>query len=787
MMSVVRRWQVRYARLAAPLLLLALTLVVAGPLLAGDTIVGQDDVNFFYPLFSYLGASLGAGHVPVWNPYQFSGTPFAGDPQSGWMYLPAMVLYTLLPLELAAKGYLFFHLLLGGLSVYFLATVLQMDTPGALLAGVGYEFTGYFVERNVGCPPCGNVASWVALPIAFAELAIASRSWRLRALWWALSGFALSQILGIWLGQGSYYALIALGGYVAYRTLIAPPDLGAGARERAGALVLNGAGVLAFGLGLAAAGLLPRFEYNSLSILAGGYHGAHEQAFVGTWTPHELSRLLSRTDTFYVGGAVLALALISPFAARARHAVPYWIALGITSVVLTFRGPTPIRWAFFHLLPEFKALHTHDAGRILTLLYLCVALLAGATLSALPRRGRWMAAAAALPVLSVLWLLHAGIGWPTRAATALAAVLVAGCALLRSRSARQIVPILLVGLVFLDLYAGDRALLAAKEALPTDQKFMKVDLSSYYRPTGAAQFLLEQSRRSYFRYFGYDPSLQHWRLPYRIRFNDPLLHAELVNNRGTKLGLQDITGYNPVRLARYDEYMNALNRGHLQEYRESYVLTEGLSSPLLDLLDARYVVVPNLPAEDWPSLRRLEREYPTVYQDGEVRVLERTTALPRAWIVHSALRVGRDADLKLLSSGQVDPRRTALLERRPPTLGRPSGPGRDSVRITFYTPSSVRLTTTTGAPGLLVLSEVYYPEWQAYVDGRRSPLYVADHVLRALWVPAGTHSVVLRFESRALSLGLAISAMSYLALIALALLVGAERWRSRGRGADGAG
>jgi uncharacterized membrane protein YfhO len=75
-----------------------------------------------------------------------------------------------------------------------------------------------------------------------------------------------------------------------------------------------------------------------------------------------------------------------------------------------------------------------------------------------------------------------------------------------------------------------------------------------------------------------------------------------------------------------------------------------------------------------------------------------------------------------------------------------------------------------------VLSEAYYPAWKAYVDGRPVPLYVADHVLRAVPVPAGEHTVELRYESWSLRVGMAVSLISYLALIALAL-AGARRRR----------
>jgi uncharacterized membrane protein YfhO len=134
----------------------------------------------------------------------------------------------------------------------------------------------------------------------------------------------------------------------------------------------------------------------------------------------------------------------------------------------------------------------------------------------------------------------------------------------------------------------------------------------------------------------------------------------------------------------------------------------------------------------------------------------------------------------LLGSGEVDPRRTALLERSPPYLTHPDDASADRASFTTYEADRFRLRSSTGESGLLMLSEAYYPAWKAYVDGRPVPLYVADHVLRAVPVPAGEHTVELRYESSPLRVGLAVSLISYLMLIALAV----AGTRSRRNSAD---
>jgi uncharacterized membrane protein YfhO len=75
-----------------------------------------------------------------------------------------------------------------------------------------------------------------------------------------------------------------------------------------------------------------------------------------------------------------------------------------------------------------------------------------------------------------------------------------------------------------------------------------------------------------------------------------------------------------------------------------------------------------------------------------------------------------------------------------------------------------------------MLAETYDPAWNASVDGEPVNLYVANHILRAVPVPAGEHTVVLRYESRRLQIGLAISLAASLAFVAL-LMANAVSWR----------
>jgi len=211
--------------------------------------------------------------------------------------------------------------------------------------------------------------------------------------------------------------------------------------------------------------------------------------------------------------------------------------------------------------------------------------------------------------------------------------------------------------------------------------------------------------------------------------------------------------------------------GAEQNYHHADVFESGLQSPLLRLLNARYLILPAVAAQDQVVPRTPEWSL-VAFQDDSALVLENPAALPRSWIVHAGRQVGMAEALDLLASGAADPRREALLEEPPPELVLPADASLDAASVTGYEPEDIRVHVRTQAPGLVVLSEVGYPAWHADVDGKPAPLYVADGALRAIPVTAGEHQLELRYESATLAAGLSITLASaaVLAMVALACL-----------------
>jgi uncharacterized membrane protein YfhO len=111
-----------------------------------------------------------------------------------------------------------------------------------------------------------------------------------------------------------------------------------------------------------------------------------------------------------------------------------------------------------------------------------------------------------------------------------------------------------------------------------------------------------------------------------------------------------------------------------------------------------------------------------------------------------------------------------LIEEHPPKLAfPPKGTTPARAEIVSYEPERISIRTASAAAGLLVLSEVSYPAWKAYVDGQRVPVYRTNHLFRSVLLPEGDHLVEFRYESTTLRVGVVISSIAYLGLGVLAV------------------
>ena len=161
---------------------------------------------------------------------------------------------------------------------------------------------------------------------------------------------------------------------------------------------------------------------------------------------------------------------------------------------------------------------------------------------------------------------------------------------------------------------------------------------------------------------------------------------------------------------------------------------------------------------------------------GEASVYENLRARPRAWLVGKVLTVSEEEALRALHSSRLadgsafDPAQVALVEEPLDFAAQVLDSGA-SARVTHLSDGRMEVETRASTPTFLVTSDVFYPGWEATVDGAPARLVRADYALRGLALAGGTHTVRFEFRPRSFYRGASISAASLLLLAASLFLM----------------
>lgn len=182
------------------------------------------------------------------------------------------------------------------------------------------------------------------------------------------------------------------------------------------------------------------------------------------------------------------------------------------------------------------------------------------------------------------------------------------------------------------------------------------------------------------------------------------------NDATTSYFHRSVGGYHGAKLSRYQDIIDRyLSKGD-----------EGV----LDMLNVRYVIGPSATADD---------------------VTTRPTANGAAWTVRSVVRASSPEE-EITLTGQIDNKHEAVMsdEFLPENYNFTDG----TVTLEEYRPNYLRYTTRSEGNALAVFSEIYTREgWRAYIDGEEVRPLRADYILRALELPAGSHTVEWRYRA----------------------------------------
>jgi hypothetical protein len=211
--TTVDRWPI-----FGPLILLAMTLVCYWtPMTSGGTSILWDAADYYQVVQNYLSQELHAGRIPFWSPYPWSGYPFLADPQVGaWYPLNwPFFLIGVSPRMLVVEHWL--HSLLACLGAYFLAWRLLRHRKAAVLAGLCYGLSGFFVEHSSHTTIL-QAAAWMPWLLLLLHLALESHPLR----YTILGGMAAGMLILAGHFQTILYSFLALGLFAVAHVVLAP-------------------------------------------------------------------------------------------------------------------------------------------------------------------------------------------------------------------------------------------------------------------------------------------------------------------------------------------------------------------------------------------------------------------------------------------------------------------------------------------------------------------------------------------------------------------------------------
>lgn len=690
-----------------------------------DLFVGQA------PMTAYAFAELRSGHLPLWNPYQLCGEPFLAVPYVGLFYPPNWI-YLFVDVPTGVEVSFLLHMLLGALGMWVLVRRLGLGWLPGLAAGLTFAWSGFPIHW-ANQPQLFAGLAWAPWTIACTDAALNRRRWGAPALAGVVACQALNGAMEILL-----HTLYLAGAYAAVRLVAQARREGARAALAPAAAALGG---VVLGVALAAVQLVPSLELVAQSARAPGRLGFDELVLGGRLAPADFARSALASQGLSSTG-VLSLVAFALAAGLRRQRTLWAFCLGAGGLALgvAFGGEL---FRLYTLLPvgslfrrPYKFLDVYDFAQALLVALAVAALLHWASL---PRGRLWRHPGFALAVgWGILLSLVLAVGGQASPAllgltTLLVAYGAAGAGRLR------------VGIV-----AGLVVLHAASLFTGVGNR--------YVRPIHLPDYAAEHAARN--RIDVATSRLGHERI-----YLSPSLW---FMKQGLVQRVPVVADYEPLAPARYADFFEAASgfRARDRPFNGRYFLTPRTRWPMMDLTGTRfYVLNPwDLKLQGLMHREGAEGGFEPV-AEAPRRVIERTRALPRAWVVGAARTLASAPEvLATLADGGFDPRAEVLLEA--PAAGPSGAPGvAGEARIVSYAPEEVVVAVEAERAAWLVLSDFFYPGWQAQVDGRATAIARGDYLFRAVPVAAGRSEV--RFSYRPLSLrvgaGVTLGAVGVLA------------------------
>lgn len=707
---------------------------------------------------------------PQWYPYIFCGMPFHASGTYRIRYT-LETLYKIVPFFIRGPLNASFtlNIFLGGL---FMLLLLRSYGLG-YVASMGGALAFILTTKLMGTPHTNRIVTFIHIPLIFYALRqlIETRKW----IFIVLLGGALGSQIGSYHPQIAYYTLLLIGLYSLYRIIQAIQVKETWQSMASWVLmVMVSMGIAYF---MASIVLMPMREYLPFSIRggggAGGAGGGLASDYATAWSFGWLEIFQFFLPSFsgfggatywgdapftsyphYLGISVVILAVIGFWKNRNHKDFWFWGILLVLSLLIAMgKNFAILSNLLLNYLPYFNKFR--EPSMILILFIFGTAILAGFGLQAIQNKVQARAAdpkwlkmmvrgLIAVGVLALIGVLFKSVLQSMMTGFYLSADEASG-RLARFPDQRQIASLyelrfelfyrdfwimlvfaaatigliwaglkqslsakgvgyLLVGLIVIDLAIPGRKVITEMFSPITRESMLP-------KKTAAIDFLQDQPGE--FRVFPLD---------------------ELTTNKYGYFEIASIGGYHAAKMANYQDMLdgNFLNNfNFLRMTNTRYLISkQQLQLPILLL----------------------------VHKAGQENIYELAGALPRAWFVDSVIvEPDQKQVLSRLQQPDFSPATEVILSEMPAKAPQKKA-HLGIVKTIRHEPQLYEFRTSNEQTGVFVLSEAGYPPgWHAQIDGEDADIYQANHILQAIVVPPGEHTITFKYHSKTFRLALWLS------------------------------
>lgn len=266
--------------------------------------------------------------------------------------------------------------------------------------------------------------------------------------------------------------------------------------------------------------------------------------------------------------------------------------------------------------------------------------------------------------------------------------------------------------------------------------------------------------------------LQKQEKPFRVEFGETI-----PQNMWLPYGLESAAGYDAMAPLRYTQFLGALRTGKSDAPYGRVGQVENYESKLFDLLNIKYVLAVKYDEkgvrtpEGKPKPIFENPKFKLVFEDKTVQVYENKNVLPRAFLVHEVVVKNSDKEIidQLLDSN-FDLAKAAVIEENV-SLGKTKfNLKNDKVLYFNYGQTSSFIKTNSEADGFLLVTDSFYPGWEAKIDGQPAKIYRTDFAFRGIFVPQGEHLIEFIYQPLSFRLGSFISLSTAVIMIGIIIV-----------------